>query len=147
MYIYLTHSCAGLKLGGERGESIGVPVGKPRIFGEQNGCLRKPFFWPRQHPKKSVACLFLSAGFAAYDIPTVSIRLFQPCSCVCLSLQIRDKWIPGCCVVYIKLITEVVNCLRNGDRVVVHCYGGKGRSGTLVCAILMALHQGNPTER
>jgi protein tyrosine phosphatase len=39
----------------------------------------------------------------------------------------------------VALVQDLAGRLRHGRRLVVHCYGGKGRSGMLVGALLLTL--------
>lgn len=52
---------------------------------------------------------------------------------------IRDKWIPRSMDFLTRLVNQIVELIRSGRRVVVHCNGGKGRSGLVVVATLVAL--------
>ena len=53
----------------------------------------------------------------------------------------RDKWVPHNAAAFYVLVASVVGRLRNGARVVVHCNGGKGRSATVMAAVLIALRR------
>jgi len=57
---------------------------------------------------------------------------------------IRDKWIPMDTALFLKkAVRPVVALLRAGKRVHIHCNGTKGRSGTLLGALLMTRTVGN----
>ena len=51
--------------------------------------------------------------------------------------KFRDKWIPDDEEEFLKLIELVARDVLDGKRVLIHCNGGKGRTGTLVAALLM----------
>ena len=57
---------------------------------------------------------------------------------VWMHFDLRDKWIPWNSQAYLScLVLPLKRYLRSGSRVLVHCHGGKGRTGTLVAALLM----------
>mmetsp|Transcript_32174 Transcript_32174/g.44623 ORF Transcript_32174/g.44623 Transcript_32174/m.44623 type:complete len:391 (-) Transcript_32174:47-1219(-) len=60
---------------------------------------------------------------------------------------IRDKWVPSDHLEFIKLVQRLVAKLKCGHQVVVHCYGGKGRTGTLTGALLLALWEEDSVSR
>lgn len=55
---------------------------------------------------------------------------------------IIDKWIPDDLLAMIKCVLEMVSQVKRGRVMLVHCNGGKGRTGLLVVACLMALGMG-----
>ena len=57
--------------------------------------------------------------------------------CPC-HVQVRDKWIPSDSTPWLAVISSIVTHLKRGKRVVVHCNGGKGRTGTVVAAVLLS---------
>jgi len=56
-----------------------------------------------------------------------------------LHFPIRDKWIPSSMKQFMLFVDEVVERIRAGKRILVHCNGGKGRTATLVVCCLIAL--------
>merc|ERR1712107_559105 len=50
---------------------------------------------------------------------------------------VRDKWIPRDTYAFSKLVRNLAGWLNDGRRVLVHCNGGKGRSGTVVASVLL----------
>jgi len=56
-----------------------------------------------------------------------------------IHFPIKDKWIPNSMDELIYLVEKIIVLLRAGKKVVVHCNGGKGRSGTVLVATLVGL--------
>lgn len=54
---------------------------------------------------------------------------------------IKDKWIPESMADLIRLVDALVTRLKSGKIIAVHCNGGKGRSGTVAVACLVAMGQ------
>lgn len=54
---------------------------------------------------------------------------------------IKDKWIPESMADLIRLVDALVTRLKNGKTLVIHCNGGKGRSGTVAVACMVAMGQ------
>jgi len=51
---------------------------------------------------------------------------------------IRDKWIPTDTRAFLaKVVHFVAHLVHQGKRVLIHCNGGKGRTGTVVACVLM----------
>lgn len=57
-----------------------------------------------------------------------------------IHFPIRDKFIPSDIERFTQLIHTIVQMLHRGKTVVVHCNGGKGRTGLVVVATLIAYH-------
>mmetsp|Transcript_20805 Transcript_20805/g.32953 ORF Transcript_20805/g.32953 Transcript_20805/m.32953 type:complete len:166 (-) Transcript_20805:14-511(-) len=52
---------------------------------------------------------------------------------------LRDKWIPPNTQEFLtKAVKLIINQLLEGKRVLVHCNGGKGRTGLVIGAVLMS---------
>jgi len=58
-----------------------------------------------------------------------------------IHFPITDKWIPHSMPKLISLVEVIINKLKESKTVIVHCNGGKGRSGTIVVATLVGLGQ------
>uniref|UniRef100_A0A6B2L321 protein-tyrosine-phosphatase n=1 Tax=Arcella intermedia TaxID=1963864 RepID=A0A6B2L321_9EUKA len=56
-----------------------------------------------------------------------------------IHFPIKDKWVPSSMEDLVLLVDRIINILRKGKTVVVHCNGGKGRSGTVLVATLVGL--------
>jgi protein-tyrosine phosphatase len=56
-----------------------------------------------------------------------------------IHFPIKDKWIPNSMEGLIYLVDAIIQRLKEGKAVVVHCNGGKGRTGTVVVATLVGL--------
>lgn len=56
-----------------------------------------------------------------------------------IHMPIKDKWVPNSMEQLMRLVEAIIARLRKGLRVVVHCNGGKGRSGTVLVATLVGL--------
>jgi ankyrin repeat protein/protein-tyrosine phosphatase len=55
--------------------------------------------------------------------------------------SIEDKWIPKCIDQLTNIVHTILKQLEMGKNVVVHCNAGKGRTGMIVSAVLIALGQ------
>jgi len=56
-----------------------------------------------------------------------------------IHFPIKDKYVPNSMDEFMVLIETIIGKLKEGKTVVVHCNGGKGRSGTVLVATLVAL--------
>merc|ERR1719160_255782 len=55
-----------------------------------------------------------------------------------LNFPIRDKWIPADTHAFLThVVRPVAQWVDEGKKVLVHCNGGKGRTGTVVASVLM----------
>ena len=52
--------------------------------------------------------------------------------------QLRDKWIPYNSRGFLELLVALLDRLEEGQSILVHCNGGKGRTGLVVAALLMS---------
>jgi len=53
--------------------------------------------------------------------------------------SITDKWLPDSVDEFIKIVYAVIEQIKLGKKIAVHCNGGKGRTGLLVVACLIQL--------
>ena len=56
-----------------------------------------------------------------------------------IHFPIKDKWIPDSMAGLIRLVDTLVQRLKIGKTIVIHCNGGKGRSGTVAVACMVAM--------
>jgi protein-tyrosine phosphatase len=56
-----------------------------------------------------------------------------------IHFPIQDKWIPNNIGEVASLVEMIVLCVQQGKTIVVHCNGGKGRTGLVVAATLYVL--------
>jgi len=65
-----------------------------------------------------------------------------------IHFPITDKWLPDSIDQFCEIVNHVVGFIKAGRRMVVHCNGGKGRTGLLVvgCLIKLGLSQNEATE-
>ena len=54
-------------------------------------------------------------------------------------LPVEDYGVPLDLPAYVAEVHRIVDALRAGERILVHCAGGCGRSGTFACLVLVAL--------
>lgn len=62
-----------------------------------------------------------------------------------IHFPIPDMWVPGDVGATHRLVARIVRALVRGDNVVVHCWGGLGRAGTIAASCLVA--RGSPPEK
>jgi protein-tyrosine phosphatase len=55
-----------------------------------------------------------------------------------LHFPIPDMWVPSDVAATRRLVERMLDALERGDRVVVHCWGGLGRAGTIAACCLVA---------
>eukprot|EP01122_Echinamoeba_exundans_P003235 TRINITY_DN13364_c0_g1_i1.p1 TRINITY_DN13364_c0_g1~~TRINITY_DN13364_c0_g1_i1.p1 ORF type:complete len:869 (+),score=301.52 TRINITY_DN13364_c0_g1_i1:179-2785(+) len=56
-----------------------------------------------------------------------------------IHFPIKDKWIPNSMDGLIALVDALIQRLKEGKTIIIHCNGGKGRSATVAVAILIGL--------
>jgi protein-tyrosine phosphatase len=85
-----------------------------------------------------VVNLMTSEEIKKMGLSDVSERL-QSVGIEWLHYPISDKWIPGSNDDFLNLTQILVEKIKLGKRIVVHCNGGKGRTGLTVVACLIKL--------
>jgi len=65
-----------------------------------------------------------------------------------IHFPITDKWLPDSIDEFCEIVNQVVIFIKEGKRMLVHCNGGKGRTGLLIvgCLIKLGLNQYEATE-
>jgi len=56
-----------------------------------------------------------------------------------IEYSIHDKWLPNSIENFMKVVVKIVECLRSKKTVLVHCNGGRGRTGLIVAACLILI--------
>ena len=74
------------------------------------------------------------------------IPYILPMGCQMISHPITDHQVPKNPIQFGKLVIKLVNLLKDGHKIYVHCRGGHGRSGVLVACILCQFYKCNPTR-
>jgi len=62
-----------------------------------------------------------------------------------IELSIHDKWLPNSVENFMKIVNAILEYLRQEKTVLIHCNGGRGRTGLLVSACIFYL--GYPTDQ
>jgi len=62
-----------------------------------------------------------------------------------IHFPIPDMWVPADVAATRRLVRKILRALERGSNVVVHCWGGLGRTGTIAAACLVA--RGAPVDR
>jgi protein-tyrosine phosphatase len=60
--------------------------------------------------------------------------------------NVPDYGVPKDVPRFLSQVNEVVNCLRSGGRVLIHCLAGHGRTGMALASVLIKLENLNPTQ-
>jgi len=90
------------------------------------------------HNVEFVVNLMTSAEIQKMGLSDVSERL-GAVNIDFLHYPISDKWIPGSNDDFLNLTQILVDKIKLGKKIVVHCNGGKGRTGLTVVACLIKL--------
>jgi len=56
-----------------------------------------------------------------------------------IEYSIHDKWLPNSIDNFMKVVVKIVEYLRNKKTVLVHCNGGRGRTGLIVAACIILI--------
>jgi len=76
--------------------------------------------------------------FSVMGLPDYDTRL-KDAGIECLRYPVRDKWFPKADIGNLAL--ALVERLKNGQHLIIHCYGGKGRTGTVAAVLLLMIWQ------
>ncbi|KAH3744591.1 protein phosphatase [Pelomyxa schiedti] len=91
------------------------------------------------HNCTKVVVLLQEAEFAEIGLPSISKynEMLHDNGIELIHFPVHDKWIPDSMSAFHKLITHLCNLLNDGETILVHCSGGKGRTATVVIACLL----------
>jgi len=62
-----------------------------------------------------------------------------------IEFSIHDKWLPNSIDNFMKVVEDIVEHIRNEKTILVHCNGGRGRTGLIVGACIIIL--GYPSDQ
>eukprot|EP01121_Diplochlamys_sp_Union-15-3_P003361 TRINITY_DN1320_c0_g1_i4.p1 TRINITY_DN1320_c0_g1~~TRINITY_DN1320_c0_g1_i4.p1 ORF type:complete len:323 (-),score=57.99 TRINITY_DN1320_c0_g1_i4:119-1087(-) len=82
--------------------------------------------------------LVQQSEFDSMGIPNF-VEEVQRANIEVLHFPIKDKWIPSSMDYLVNAVQEILKRMKQGKCIVVHCNGGKGRTGLIVTAILVTL--------
>lgn len=91
-----------------------------------------------RHNAQVLVTLVKDAELESMGIPNM-ITIVKGAGIESIWLPIRDKWIPSSMDDLIRLVEQIIEHIREGKVIVVHCNGGKGRTGLVVVATLCGL--------
>eukprot|EP00029_Vermamoeba_vermiformis_P010071 TRINITY_DN5229_c0_g1_i1.p1 TRINITY_DN5229_c0_g1~~TRINITY_DN5229_c0_g1_i1.p1 ORF type:complete len:724 (-),score=146.18 TRINITY_DN5229_c0_g1_i1:264-2435(-) len=91
-----------------------------------------------RHNAQVLVTLVKEAELDSIGIPNM-ITIVKGSGIESIWLPIRDKWIPSSMDDLIRLVEQIIERIRDGKVIVVHCNGGKGRTGLVVVATLCGL--------
>lgn len=87
----------------------------------------------------AVACL-LEDG----QLPRELLGAYRAVGLAVLRFPIPDFGVPEDPQAFAAFLSKLLGCLVRGERVYVHCYGGLGRTGTVLACLLKAVGEADP---
>jgi len=92
-----------------------------------------------QENKIEVVCsVITNTELREMNQPDLMIKL-QSAGLESIQYSIHDKWLPNSMENYLVFVDSVLNHIRNEKIILVHCNGGKGRTGLIVATSLLLL--------
>lgn len=91
------------------------------------------------HGLQRVVCLTGTSEIARYSAEYLRAVRRRALPCDWVSFPIADMQAATNRAAYLELVRDVVRRLRAGDKVLVHCAYGIGRTGTFAASVLVAL--------
>ena len=70
----------------------------------------------------------------------------RACGLECIHFPIRDKFIPSSMVTFVEFIVRLAQLALQGKTLIVHCNGGKGRTGLVVACTYIVLYRSTVDE-
>jgi protein-tyrosine phosphatase len=112
---------------------------KKKAAHEWDRDLEKDLLRIRDHYKCDVVVsLVRRSELVELRIPTL-LEEVEKMGMESIHFPIKDKWIPDSMAGVIRLVDTLVQRLKVGKTIVIHCNGGKGRSGTVAVACMVAM--------
>jgi protein-tyrosine phosphatase len=112
---------------------------KKKTAHEWDRDLDKDLLRIRDHYKCDVVVsLVRRSELVELKIPTL-LEEVEKLGMESIHFPIKDKWIPESMAGVINLVDTLINRLKIGKTIVIHCNGGKGRSGTVAVACMVAM--------
>ncbi|HET8575923.1 MAG TPA: hypothetical protein VFO18_02400 [Methylomirabilota bacterium] len=108
---------------------------------------------PAQPFEKSVAALralgitTVACLLKPYELPADLREAYEHAGLTLLQHPIQDFDAPGDPVEFARFLRDLLDRLRRGEDLYVHCLGGIGRTGTLLCCLFKILGvEGDPLK-
>eukprot|EP01124_Arcella_intermedia_P032125 TRINITY_DN7429_c1_g1_i1.p1 TRINITY_DN7429_c1_g1~~TRINITY_DN7429_c1_g1_i1.p1 ORF type:complete len:470 (+),score=99.03 TRINITY_DN7429_c1_g1_i1:493-1902(+) len=123
---------------------IGMSMCPGRVWGEWDRDIDIDISVILSHKIQVVCSIITNTELSQMNRPDFYQRI-RLAGMESVDFSIHDKWLPNSVDNFIKIVDVIVEHIRRGKTILVHCNGGKGRTGLVVVACLMIL--GYPVDQ